>query len=382
MKNQRGSTTIWIIVMLVAVITAGAMYWYWAQNSDQPTSVISEAPTVPTEQTTQQNVSATQSPTADRPSQPNPSSAATTSSRNYNIFKASPTSGSAPLMVTFTYSFDANAMGAASDQFLMDFGDGMQGANSTGTHTYTSAGTYIATISFKNSVEGPSSYVPLKDSSGNLLSQTITVTNSSTRSSASIDRDSLISSTTPKLSGSVSGTSHIIVAIWPGKLDPSQMTPSVNNEPFWSSNTEIRDPEVQVANGRWYTSIGNSEVAGLGAPIPYFPNGIYTISVSDYSTSQILTSAQLEVTGPSIDVTSATASTVMFSYADLPANSQVLLVGQSNNPPTVATVSGSGSDSISIPGGLQGTYWLQVELKGNANNILQSGPFSANEVGR
>jgi hypothetical protein len=376
MKNQKGAVALWILVVLVIVLVAGALYWYSMQNSTQP------ATSATTQLSPQQTGSTGTQPTInDRARQNIKSQPSTTPSAtiDQSSLTASPGeislsggSDTSQLFVTITSNAElVDALGR--DKGTLAFSSGgynpipvTNGRWSVKAGNLTQPGAYVVDVYTFN---------------GHILLTTGILTISSTKPSATIDQSSLTSSTTPELTGSVSGTSQIIVAVWPGNLSASQMTPSANNMPFWSSNTEIRDPEVQVTNGRWYTSIGNSEVAGLGAPVPYFPNGIYTVSVSDGSTGQILASAKLEITGPSIEVTNATASTITFSYADLPGNSQILLAGQSNDLPIIATVSGSGSDSISISGGLQGTYWLQVELNGNANNVLQSGPFSANEVG-
>lgn len=234
----------------------------------------------------------------------------------------------------------------------------------------------------------PSSYAPLSSESQAQNTLTKATTNAASQQStpqpsgpsATIDQSSLTSVGTPKLSGTVTGTPHISVAIWPNNLSPSEMNSSNIKLLMWVGSTDIRNPEVSIVDGRWSTSIGNSEVAGLGGPVPYVPNGTYTVSVSDLETGKILTSGTLKITGPSIQVTQADASTVSFKYVDLPANSQVLVAGQSNNPPVVATVSGTGSSSYTIPGGMDGTYWLQVKL--NNGSVLQSGPFSANYVGR
>jgi hypothetical protein len=171
MQFQKGF--VWLpvlLILLTIVVVGGGAYTYYnaRQIASTQTSVDHPATTTPTVVTAQT--------TTNTPAQ-------TTPATHGSSFSASAVSGSSPLTVTFIYSFDINAMGAGSDQFVVDFGDGTQGAMNVGnnaqvTHTYTTAGTYTATISFENSVEGPFSYTPLKDSSGNRLTQTITVTGS------------------------------------------------------------------------------------------------------------------------------------------------------------------------------------------------------------
>jgi hypothetical protein len=164
MKNFQKGFVVPLLLTIIALLIIGGGVYFYMQKHQPPTVVLNEMGT-----TTAQAETANQA----------------TSTHSNSSFTASQTLGSAPLTVTLTYSFDINAMGAASDQFLVDFGDGTSSTMNVGnvaqvTHTYTSAGTYIATIGFKNSVEGPSNYVPLTDSSGKPITQTIVVTNSLT----------------------------------------------------------------------------------------------------------------------------------------------------------------------------------------------------------
>ena len=97
-----------------------------------------------------------------------------------STFSATPILGNAPLTVNFSYSFNVNAMGLANSQFVVNFGDGTSGMMNLKnvaqvSHTYASAGTYTATISYKNEYDNTPTFVPLLDSSGNNLKQTITV---------------------------------------------------------------------------------------------------------------------------------------------------------------------------------------------------------------
>lgn len=317
-----------------------------------------------------------------------------TSSMNSSNFTAMPTTGPAPLLVTFMEAYPASQMGS------IDFGDGSVSDSSTWqshasdrigcasdvycstVHTYTNAGTYHAV---------------LKDSSGKVLaSQTITVTGSSTSGtpSATIDQSSLsVANGTPTLTGTISGTSQISVSIWQGTLSPQQLQSPTSLDQkleLWGNSTLTRVPEVSVNSaGRWTTSIGGSQVAGGGAPSPYFAPGTYTVAVYDMSESGsgtgLLASGVLTVTGgsvPSIVITSISGKNVTVSYnaAGNVGNAYIELVDQSNGLPVdsqplseLHAPSGSGSVTYTISTNItSGTYFLEL------NEVSHPWPKSSN----
>jgi PKD repeat protein len=168
MKNQRGSAAIWAIVVLVIIVIAGAAYWYWMQSSVQPTSSTSVAPI--TQQTTMVTTSTT-NPTSQTQTTSNQSTQ-TTSTQTGSAFSATPTSGTAPLTVTFngvlSTSNPSASGGLGVDEPYITFGDNGQSgdpvfcanipSNVTNyvyptsctfpsvSHTYTSPGTYTGVL--------------------------------------------------------------------------------------------------------------------------------------------------------------------------------------------------------------------------------------------
>ncbi len=183
-------------------------------------------------------------------------------------------SGAAALPVTFTYSFDINAQGAAGNQFIVDFGDGTHGFMNVVnvaqvSHTYTTPGTYTATISYESGVDAnglrnTSGFVPLTDSSGNHLAQTITVTGSTSGTpTASIDQSSLTtSSANPTITGAASGVTSIGVSIDQSFYSPTSPSPS------------LQATDVPVINGRWSATVQNNPVA-----LQLIPGQTYVVTV-------------------------------------------------------------------------------------------------------
>ena len=236
MKSQKGFAWLPVLLGLVVLAAIGGGAYMYQKNQHKTDSI--DVTLVP---------AASSTPTINKTS-----SIPKETTHNSSNFTVTQNSGTAPLAVTFKFLFDVNAMGAASDQFVVDFGDGTQGEMSVDTfgqitHTYTAAGTYMATISFKNSVEGPLSYTPLKDSSGNPLTQTIIV-NVSNAPSATIDASSLQLSpvgSNKTITGSASNASsvrvHVVLA---GKEDSTNQ---------W--DTSYANEAVSVLNGRWSITI-------------------------------------------------------------------------------------------------------------------------------
>jgi len=66
-------------------------------------------------------------------------------------FTATPTSGIAPLAVSFDASASAPPDGATIDSYAWDFGDGNSDSGVTPTHTYSTEGTYSATLTVTDS---------------------------------------------------------------------------------------------------------------------------------------------------------------------------------------------------------------------------------------
>ena len=63
------------------------------------------------------------------------------------LFNASPTSGEAPLTVTFTNT----STGDPTPTYLWTFGDGTESTQTSPSHTYSTAGDYIVTLEASNS---------------------------------------------------------------------------------------------------------------------------------------------------------------------------------------------------------------------------------------
>ncbi|HEV3245487.1 MAG TPA: hypothetical protein VG102_03945 [Candidatus Paceibacterota bacterium] len=156
MKNQKGSAALWIIVILVIVIVAGAAYWYWTQNPYQPSTSVTSTSTQQTSNAPQTNAQANQ----------------VVQPQTGPAFSATPTSGKAPLTVTFngvlSTSNPSTSGGLGVDEPYITFGDNEQSGNPvfcantpsdvtnyvyptscifpSVNHTYTSPGTYTAVL--------------------------------------------------------------------------------------------------------------------------------------------------------------------------------------------------------------------------------------------
>jgi hypothetical protein len=91
-----------------------------------------------------------------------------------NSFTANPTSGAAPLTVSFSGSWSG---GSGGYSWTLSFGDGQStsgsGSSMSTSHTYSSAGTYTATLT-------------VKDSAGDTASKSVTITVSSSQSTYSV----------------------------------------------------------------------------------------------------------------------------------------------------------------------------------------------------
>ncbi len=202
----------------------------------------------------------------------------TVTSSNTENFIATPTSGAAPLQVTFTMKGSTVAFNT------FDFGDGavfsVGAANSfdnvscsaagqdtvcQGTHTYTQPGSYIARIA---------------DSSGNSLgTATITVTGSSaSQPSASIDQSSLAqSSSNFTISGSATNAQKVSVDVAGfGSTPPSQAGYITFTTNVGGANVVSIGTIVPVVNGRW------------SVPFQGIGSGAYTIHVRDADTASTL----------------------------------------------------------------------------------------------
>jgi len=180
----------------------------------------------------------------------------TNSGNQSSNFTATPISGSASLAVTFTLPSTSNGVA------FIDFGDGKNACGYVNSmvggiaaqsncnvaayqqvpHTYTSPGTYIAT---------------LKDSSGNSLgTATITITgNNSTQPSATIDQSSLTTnSQSPTITGTGQGTGAVEVEVSEIPVNPD------NSGPDWSG-------KVSVQNGVWSFTPSNANAMIGGGPL-------------------------------------------------------------------------------------------------------------------
>lgn len=71
------------------------------------------------------------------------------------VVTASPTSGRAPL----TVSFDASQSSGDISRYVWDYGDGASAADPKVIHTYTAVGTYVATLTVNNSAGADSDQV-------------------------------------------------------------------------------------------------------------------------------------------------------------------------------------------------------------------------------
>jgi hypothetical protein len=147
MKNLKDSVTLWVMIILVLVVVAGGTYWYLSQNSPQTRT---SATTVGTQQIPIQQGQNTVITTQQVPAQ-------TAIQTKPETLSASPISGMAPLKVTFT-GYTNYRTG-----YSLQYGDGSESdvssCGETGpcskslpieinqTHTYSSPGTYTATLS-------------------------------------------------------------------------------------------------------------------------------------------------------------------------------------------------------------------------------------------
>ncbi|MDB5237752.1 MAG: hypothetical protein JWM46_22 [Candidatus Kaiserbacteria bacterium] len=155
--NQKGFSVLPLLSILALIAVLGGGFWMVKQNIAQTGPAIDELPTLQTNTSTQTSVQVS----------------AETASQAVQTFSSTPSSGNAPLRVTFNGFSFSTLIGA-----YVDFGDGSKAFCSEGDcpieplqYTYTSPGTYTATLS--------------KMTNGNLhkiASATITVTGATTSS--------------------------------------------------------------------------------------------------------------------------------------------------------------------------------------------------------
>ena len=254
-------------------------------------------------------------------------------------FTASPTSGAAPMTVTFTTS------GAKAENGTVNFGDGnseqllnLLGNSTSNTkgycgsapdffcsvsHTYASASTYTAA---------------LKDSSGDILAtQTITVTGSnSAQPSATIDQSSLTtSSLTPTITGTAIGLTHVDVYI---------------GQNMAARPVILGGGAVPVVNGRWSYSVPASD--GL------VYSGSYYVSVQNGNTG--LAQGTLTFSSVSVVNASPTGSILSSSFG---VGSLAYSTGK---PVFLGSASNASTVTVSI---LNGSSYASV---------LSSGPIAVN----
>jgi PKD repeat protein len=268
MKNSRGFGLLPVLVIIAALFSTGA-YFYFQKQSATTTSGALVATSTSQTQTSQQN-------TVKVPPVSKPLDA---------VLVATPTSGPAPLMVRFTQT--------ATDDWraVMDYGDGKVCAvdgvgnedvncSSKFVHTYTVPGTYTAKLRSSTGTDS-ASRPPLG---------TVTITVTGTHPTATIDQNSLTitNSSNPVITGTFSGNSlsDISILIFTGQ-PPAILTSESGNNIFSSGPMQTfvngqASTRSYLSNGRYYIEVE-----------PLQP-GTYKVGV--YSAKHLLTSDTLTVT--------------------------------------------------------------------------------------
>ena len=285
-----------------------------------------------------------------------------------NTLSVSPTSGAAPLTVTFT------APPSAGGDYV-NFGDGTDGCSVPGvtndgmtgcsvptdrpiTHTYSQPGTYHIIVSrlLPSTVLGTA---------------TITVTGqTSTIPTGTIDQSSLTANANAAytLSGTATGVASVKVSVG-----------DRNGHGYFYS---VPTP---VVNGRWQVT------SSMG-----LPSGVYGITLSGYTDAAgtqpvsgageggILTGAynltvNANTTSPTITVTGTTRPHVTFTY-NLPTSDiqgvYLVSVTTGTNGVSAATQGGVGMGSMFVPSSApDGRYFLRVLAQMNNRTIVESAPF-------
>jgi PKD repeat protein len=176
----------------------------------------------------------------------------------YVSITAQPTSGVYPLTVTFATT---QSGGTGPFTYSWNFGDGGASALQNPSHTYTTAGTFLATLS-------------VTDSKANVASTSVTIT---------------VSAPTPSCSGQTIATSFgTVTACSLNQNQQTVFTFSVSNNQWNNYNyvnvfesdgtTSGPQPVYQMGTGRGGTpSLGSARQSANG------PNAMISISLSSYS---------------------------------------------------------------------------------------------------
>ena len=290
-----------------------------------------------------------------------------------STLSATPTSGSAPLTVNFSFTLIGPARGSVSN--VINYGDGSSGTLAptnctdvsggctyTGSHTYANPGTYSASAS-------TTLWCLTTDASGNCTAEnpvgtvgsaTVTVGNTSSQLSATIDQSSLAtSSLSPTITGTASGVSSVYI----------QVTSLSSPDPMGTVEDQITVP---VTNGLW----SSGTLYGKGG----FTVGTYTVSVENGVNGPLLARDTLTINGSTsatITYVSNTATTVTASYANLPVGTQVLVINQTSGHAVSGTiVTASGSGTVTLSGLTQGTFYVKA-ADPSGNYLAQSVSFTA-----
>jgi PKD repeat protein len=287
------------------------------------------------EQELQQLIAERQNTTPSQPTTPNTG----------GTFTASPTSGAAPLTVTFNMPAFFEINGNNNDAWTtLDNGDGevsISGQPSTevydnidctaaaqdsvcqGSHTYTSPGTYT---------------VALKDFSGNVLgTQTITVTASGSQPSAAILSASPASGNAP-----LTVEFHISA----GSATPASIY-------FGDDKTNIET----LGNG-----LGNScgDPNASECAHTYQTPGTYTAQVYD-ANSNLLGTATVTVTGGTVSQTPPTTITVCSESTQLATNHPSATISESSLAMT--------SEATSVLSGTANVTSVDLQITGNGQTV-------------
>ncbi len=201
-----------------------------------------------------------------------------------------PVTGVAPLSVFFSepgqYAQDRIDFGDGTALEMLSQDCAMPSNVCTGSHTYTSAGTYAA---------------KLKDASGMILGTTIiTVTNGATAAtpSATIDQSSLTTSSSgPTITGSASGVSSVYVAVTAGANQAGTANQSGSGQ-------------VPVVNGRWSVTVYPKA--------DIFTAGVYTVSVYTAVGGTLLTTGTLSILGNALQPTATIDQSSLTSTSNTP----------------------------------------------------------------
>lgn len=277
MKQTQGFGLVPLLIILALVLAGGGAYMY-TQNV---------GPFAPKTST---NITASSTPTVPT-TQPMPTPQPTPASAKSSL-SATPTSGVAPLTVSFTNT------APTSNDLRMVFGDGSTFCKYSGedlytrdcwadigssvpfTHTYTKPGTYTAKVMRIAS-----------DGDGTLKTigtVTITVTDGSTSATptATIDQKSLtsvMSSSGPTITGSASGSSQVNVYLLSNSYTGSKDYATVSTLPLGTVSTASSN----VSSGHWSASVGDG-VHSIGP-------GTFQVLVYDGSSHKLLTSGTLSL---------------------------------------------------------------------------------------